>query len=205
MVDIEKIPDLTLVQQVKENACSESFNELTRRHSNLFYKVCQNYIKTLTSLGYCQTDIFEERDVVMFEAVLKFNPDKGAQFSTWLGNYTRYFCLNKINHAKNMPEVGSEEEIEAVFNDTSIQEFVSRQPDVDMEGVFKALDATRDARITSIFRLRYDPDKRKKRTWANIADQLNLTVQTTIQLHKKGLKLLREEIAKQNLDVFQDA
>lgn len=205
MEDILKIPDIELVSRIKENACSDSFNELARRHSNLFYKVCQNYIKTLMSLGYCQTDIFEERDIVLFEAILKFNPDKGAQFSTWLGNYSRFFCLNKITAAKNMPEVGTEEEMEAVFNDTSVKAFENKQPQVNLDGVFKTLDTVRDARMTNIFKLRYDPNQRKKRTWANIANQLGLTVQTTIQLHKKGLKLLQEEIANKQLDVYVDA
>jgi RNA polymerase sigma factor (sigma-70 family) len=205
MEDIKGLPDITLVQRIKENACCESFNELSFRHSNLFYKICQNYIKALTNLGYCQTDIFDEKDVVIFEAILKFNPQKGARFSTWLGNYTRYFCLNKINHAKTMPEIGTEEEMEITFNEASIQEFEGRNPQVDFYTIMQALESAQDNRITDIFKLRYDPDARKKRTWAKIAHQLGLTVQTTIQLHKKGLKLLQEEIATKNLDVFQSS
>lgn len=205
MDDTKALADLQLVQRIRENACSESFNELAGRHSNLFYKVCQSYIKTLTSLGHCPTDIFEERDIVLFEAVQKYNPDKGTQFSTWLGNYTRYFCLNKINESKHMPAVATAEEIEAVFNDKSIKAFESKQPEVDVDNVFAALGAANDPRITAIFKLRYDPFARKKRTWVKIADELRLTVQTTIQLHKKGLLLLRDKIARQHLDVYQDA
>ena len=202
MEETTALSDLQLVQRIKDNACSDSFNELARRHSNLFYKVCQSYIKTLNSLGYCPTDIFEERDMVLFEAVQKFNPEKGTQFSTWLGNYTRYFCLNKINEAKHMPEVASAEEIEAVFNDESIKAFEDQKPEVAMDNVFDALKTTNDPRITAIFKLRYDPFARKKRTWAKIAEELKLTVQTTIQLHKKGLHFLRTQLASESLDIY---
>ncbi len=205
MEDITKLLDIVLVTRIKETACSECFNELAKRHSNLFYKVCQTYIKTLVALGYCPTDIFEERDVVLFESILKFNPDKGAQFSTWLGNYTRFFCLNKITAAKNMPEVGTEEEMEQVFNEKSVDEFENKKQIVDLKSIFKTLHTVRDARITNVFKLRYDPNLRKKRTWANIAAQLKLSVQATINLHKKGIRLLREEIAAKQLDVFVDS
>jgi DNA-directed RNA polymerase sigma subunit (sigma70/sigma32) len=202
MADISELPDITLVNKVKENACSESFNELSRRHSKLFYKICQNYIKVITSFGLSQSDVFEEKDIVIFEAILKFNPDRGALFSTWLGNYTRYFCLNKINAGKKMPEVAGEEEIEAVFNNRSVEDYEGKAPTLDFEVIMNTLSDTQDNRIIDIFRLRYDPDRSKKRTWANIAQQLCLTVQTTIVLHKKGLALLREAIVDKKLDIY---
>lgn len=204
MVQVEVLPDIDLVQRVKDNACSDSFNELSKRHSNLFYKVCQTYAKTIISLGISVTDIFEEKDIVIFEAIRRYNPNKQALFSTWLGNYTRYFCLNKINAAKNMPEVSSEEEIAAVFDHVAIDSYHNQSPNVNLDGIFKVLDSCNDQRVKNIFRLRYDPTRLKKRTWASIANQLKLTVQTTIQLHKKGLKLLRDEIAQEKLEVFQD-
>jgi RNA polymerase sigma factor (sigma-70 family) len=202
--DVTTLPDLDLVRNIKENACSDSFNELSSRHSNLFYKVCQSYIKVLATLGYHPTDIFEEKSLILFEAVSKYDPNRGAMFSTWLGNYARFFCLNKINRAKGIPEAGSEEEMQAVFDTKAVEDYETNQAPVNMEAIFKTLEAAHDTRIINIFRLRYDPNLTKKRTWANIAAQLKLTVQTTIQLHKKGLKLLRDEITKERLDVFQD-
>lgn len=204
--DISKLPDFDLVQNVKENACSDSFNELSSRHSNLFYKVSQNYARIICHLGKrTLRDVFEEKDIVLFEAISKFKPDKGTKFSTWLGSYTRFWCLNQINKHKGMPEIGSEEEMQAIFHAKAIEIYETEcELTVDMSAIFKTLEETDDRRITNIFRLRYDPNLTKKRTWASIAIELDLTVPTTIQLHKKGLKLLREEISNKNLNVFEE-
>lgn len=202
--DVSKLPDEELVLKINSNGCSDSFTELSNRHSKLCYKVLQSYVKVLSSFGYDPTDIFEEKDFIMLGAINRFNPKKGNKFSTWLGNFTRYTCLNKINKAKGLPELASQTEMEAAFNAKSIEAYESADIPVDVGAIFKALEATKDNRITNIFKLRYDPELCKKRTWLQIAKQLSLTVQTTIQLHKKGLKLLREEIANKKLDVYQD-
>jgi RNA polymerase sigma factor (sigma-70 family) len=204
LLNVSTLPDEYLVRQVNEDACSESFTELSKRHSNLCYKILQNYVKVLASFGYDPTDIFEEKDLILLGAINKFNVEKGNKFSTWLGNFTRYTCLNKINKVKGMPELGSASEMEAAFEAKSVEYYESAEAPVDVEAIFKSLENTKDTRITNIFKLRYDPELSKKRTWAQIADKLELTVQTTIQLHKKGLKLLREEITNKKLDVYQD-
>lgn len=207
MVEITSLPDVELVRRVKESACSDSFSELSKRHGNLFYRICQNYIKTLMAVGYSANDIFAERECVIFDAITGFNPDKGVLFSTWLGNFTRYFCLNKINAGKKIPKLGDEEEAEAegIFDNAAVEEFEGRRPEVDLNIVIEALTSVNDPRITNIFRLRYDTSRMKKRTWANIAQSLGLTVQTTMQLHKKGLKIVREQIMNNDLDIFADA
>lgn len=202
--DFTKLPDNVLVQKVKDDACSDSFIELSKRHSDLFYKVCHSYLLTLNSLGIPSTEIFEEKDIVFLNSIRKFDCTKGVLFSTWLGNYTRYFCLNKINKTKKMPEVGDEKEIEFVFNAASIQDFETQKKSLDSNIIYKLLDECGDSRIIDIFKLRYDPMQRKKKTWAKIADELNLSIPTTILLHKKGLKLLREEIETKKIDIFQD-
>jgi RNA polymerase sigma factor (sigma-70 family) len=204
MENVSDLSDLVLVNRVKENACSDSFVELSNRHGNLFYKICQSYIKVLSIVGYHPDDIFEDRDVVIFEAIRKYDPNRGARFSTFLANVTRWFCLNKINKTKGVPENGSEEEMEAAFNDKSVENFENQKPEVDVDAIFRTLSQTKDGRILNLFKLRYDTSLDKKRPWIEIADQLKLSVQATMQLHKKGLKLLREEMASENLNVFRE-
>lgn len=206
MVEIKGLTDVELVKRVKEIACDDSFKELSKRHENLFYKICQNYIKTLTAVGYAATDIFSEKDCVIYDAITRFLPDKGVMFSTWLANFTRYFCLNKINASKKIPRLGDEEEAEAegIFDNAAIEAFENRQPEIDVDTVINALNISGDQRIPNIFKLRYDTDRMKKRTWADIAKTLGLTVQTTMQLHKKGLKIVKEQIVHHDLDIFAD-
>lgn len=204
MEGLKDLPDITLINKVKEEGCSESFNELSRRHSNLYYKICYFYFKTFSLLNCSLKDILEEKDIILFEAILKFDINKKTLFSTWLGNYTRWFCLNKINKVKKMPKIEGEEEITTAFDTKAVQNFETKRPQVNFDKILEILDSTNDTLVTNIFRLRYDPEQRKKRTWAKIASTLNLTIPRTIQLHKKGLKLLKEEIEQKKLDIFQD-
>ncbi len=157
MLDIAKLSDINLIEKVKGDSCSDSFIELSKRHSDLFYKICHNYLLTLNSFGVATTDIFEEKDFVFLNAIKKFDPNKKVLFSTWLGNYTRYFCLNRINKAKKMPELGDEEEIESVFNQTSISQFETPKNSLNSDIVYSLLNGCDDVRVKNIFKLRYDP------------------------------------------------
>ncbi len=205
MFDVKRLSDLELVGRIKELACSDSFNEIANRHSNLFYKVCQSYIPVLLSLGHSREDLFEEKDLVLLESIQKFNPDKGAAFSTWLGNYTRYYCLNKINRRKGMPESSTLEEMESAFDEMSLEKFNYPSENINLQTVFQVLENLSDKRVALVFKLRYENDLPKKRTWAAIAGELNLTISSAIQLHKKGLKLLREEMDGDKFDIFASA
>jgi hypothetical protein len=203
-IDLSNLPDNVLVDKVKKDSCSDSFLELSRRHSNLFYKISNNYIKILASLGMDPKDILEEKDAVLYDAILKYNANhlNKTKFSTWLGNYTRYFCLHKIKKVKKMPEIGDEDAIKQVFESKSIEEYETRQSKINLQGILNKLMNIPDKRIANIFKLRYNPELAQKMTWDAIADQLELTIQTTQFLHKKGIQLLRQEINKKNIEVF---
>lgn len=103
-----------------------------------------------------------------------------------------------------MPEVSSEEEMAAVFEESSLKNFENRASITDLNTVLKTLESLNDQRIINLFKLRYDTNKRKRRTWSEIGKELRVSVQTAIQLHKKGLRLIRMEISDKKLDVFKD-
>lgn len=194
--------DEDLIKNVKDNNCSESFSEICKRHEKLFYKTCHSYIKILNSLGFDKTDIFEERDIVILEAINKYNPDKKCSFSSWVGNYTRYFCLNKINKKEIKTQEVAEEEFADKFDKISMSRFEEVENKVDFDSVFHLLDSSGDNRLSKIFALRYDDSCMKKPSWEKIAAQLNLSVQMTVDLHKKAIKTIRREVKYHNADIF---
>ena len=202
--DLSTISDIVLISNVKNLSDSESYNELSARHSGLFYKVCHRYIKILSSIGVKERDVFEEKDAVLYKAILNYNPDhlSKTKFSTFLGNCARYFCLHKIEKANQMPELDDEDAINHEFESRSLKEYQEKSPKINFNGILNKLTKVPDKRIPNIFRLRYDPGLSRKKTWQSIANELELKISTVQALHKKGIGLLREEIKKDNVEVF---
>jgi len=203
-IDLSGASDDALVEKVKVESCSDSFTELSRRHSNLFYKISNNYVKILSSMGECPQDVMEEKDMVLYKAILKYDKKHYNQikFSSWFGNCTRYFCLHKIKKKRKMPEVNDEETVQRVFEMKSVENYENRPPNVNLQGILSKLMLVPDKRIGNIFKLRYDPELAGKMTWEAIAEQLELTIQTTQHLHKQGIRYLQQEINKKTIEVF---
>lgn len=188
----EQVPrkddDLFLIKKIKKNNCSESFVSLQDRHSNLFYSVCHKFINKLNI-----EEVYQDKDFVFYKAIASFDDKKGAKFSTWLGNYTRYHCLNYIK--KNGKYVNAEDGfVDHFFNQKSYEDYnPDKNTKNDLDHIFNILSNVKDERIVKIFKLRY-LDNDKKLTWKQIAAEFNLTPQTIINLHMKGRKILRKKM-----------
>jgi len=63
------------------------------------------------------------------------------------------------------------------------------------------LSQLKDKRIKKIFQLRYFSDS-KKTTWNNIAKNLNISIQTAINLHDKGVAVLNKKIRSKEFRDF---
>jgi len=185
--------DLILLNKIIKNRCNESFLILKKRHEKLFYSVCNKFTNRLNI-----EEIHRDIDFVFFKSILSFNLEKKAKYSTWLGNFTRYHCLNYIK--KNSKYVsGTEEAITHFFNQKSIEEFEPvEEYKNDISHAFKLLSKMKDKRIHRVFTLRY-LNKGPKLTWKQIAEKFELTPQTIINLHAKGRRLLRQRMKKEKI------
>ena len=193
--------DNTLVRRVKDNGCNDSFVEILSRHEKLYYKICQRYIPVVIAKGLRKDDLLDDRDFVIFRAVLSYKANKKCKFSTWLGNCTKYHCLTFIN--SNSKEVDLEDEtINLYLTDKSKQDFDTECSLKDeRDYVFKILNQLKDKRISKVFKLRYFDrnTKRKKVTWSVIASQIDTSTQTAINLHQRGVNILNKKLTSKEL------
>lgn len=191
--------DLQLVKKIKTSGDNDSFVEVCRRYENVFYKICQKYINALSMSGVNPQDIFDEKNFIIFHCVSTFKPNKNTKLSTWIGNYARYLCLNSIN-ARRFILPSTNEDVQRYIEESQtkndyLSSLNSSQEDYDY--ILNILKQLKDDRIIEIFNHRYCSNK--KIIWSNIAKKMNISTQTAINLHNKGLELIRKKIKSKNI------
>ena len=141
--------DIDLIRKVKKKNCSDSFVEICRRYENAYYKVCQKYKNALIFSGICPDDVFNEKNIVIYNCIKSFKISKKTKFSTWLCNHARFTCLNKINENKNL--IAAETPEIAAFLENSCIKEVPIDLKEEKDFIFSVLDGLKDKRIKAIF------------------------------------------------------
>jgi RNA polymerase sigma factor (sigma-70 family) len=186
--------DIALINEIKGNNCNESLIELSKLYSAVCYDMCNKYSHVLSNLGAEMQDLIDQKDYFVYRAATSFDPDRNVKFSTWLGNFTKYQCLNAINKRKNV----------VLLDDDKLTHFIEKESEErgrsdprelkdTGEYVFNILNKLKDERISRVFNLRYFSGE-KKLTWQKVAKKLDISTQTAINLHEKGRKILKNKL-----------
>ena len=195
--------DTQLAINVQENNCEKSLKKLIEKHSRLCFDILQKFTPVLKSMGYHMDDIFNEKAFLVYKSAIKFKPDKGVKFSTWLGNYTRYHCLTLLS-AKGKQKVFYQEDELIKYNLDKISEIKhaeNAQNENVKEFVTFLLEGIKDKRAKDIYMLRYFSSAGEKMTWKKIAKKVGVSSQTAINIHNRAKKILKNKIkSKDNFD-----
>ena len=187
--------DIELVELVKE-ADSDAFVEVCRRYENIFYKVCQKYVSTLSSKGVNPQDIFEEKNFIIFHCISTYDTGRDTKLGTWIGNYARYLCLNSINARKFILPTTDDDLKKYIEESQANHDYFDTPANLQEEFNYALtiLNEIKDPRIVQIFKYRYlNP---KKMIWTDIAAKIGVSTQTVINLHTRGLMLLKRKLKK---------
>ncbi len=185
--------DTELVKKIQKINCNESLIELIKRHELLFMSVCQKYASVFNLVGVNLEDVINERYFIIFRAATKFNfKIKKMKISSWIGQYARYHCLNTINDKKRSLPI--------IDNLLISKEIATASPEDNkylLDYAFSTLSNFKDDRILKVFKLRYADDQ--KVPWRKVSKAMNMTNQTCINLHNKGINLLKFKFKGKNL------
>jgi RNA polymerase sigma factor (sigma-70 family) len=191
MNNLKLSTDLELISLVKDGN-NDAFDEICERYENIFYKICQRYSVPLSLSGVNVNDIFEDKNYIIYYCSLHFNPSKKTKLSTMIGNYARYLCLNSINERKHLLKLDDEEVKTRIENNQiSSNFFLRNNDDENFKYILNILSQIKDGRITEIFKYRYLDGK--KMIWGQIAKKMGLSTQTAINLHNKGINILKNK------------
>ncbi len=196
--NLTKESDWALVKMVREEASDDAFLEVSRRYQDLFYKVCQRYAAALQYSGIFIQDIFNEKNIIILHCIRTFKRNKKTKLSSWIGNYARYLCLNSINARKFIAPSCDTEVQDKIEEVQAHHDFFVNKKDFkeSRDYVFDLLGQLKDPRIKEIFEYRYFSDKRM--IWKKIARKMNVSLQTTVSLHKRGINLIRNKMQNEN-------
>lgn len=199
---MKDLPDSVLITRVTSEACSEAFAELSRRYENAFYKICHRYTAALIRSGVNPQDVFDEKNIILLNCVKTYDPGKGSKLSTWICNYARYLCLNSMNARKCILSVEDSDLKELIDNSSFSEDFRDKTSQLEDFAFLKnIISQIKDPRIAKIIKMRHLSDG--KREWKHIAEKMNISSQTVINLHERGMKLLRKKfLSKDNSDII---
>ena len=187
--------DQQLINDLQDNAAkSESLNELISRHSGIYIEIVNRYIRE--DFGIVRKDdVIQEKDFNIYRCALKFDPSKKTKFSTYLGNETKWMCLNLYN--RNKKEKNNLEISENIYSllcpDLSeIPNRIDTEMQAEVNSIIKNIP---DKRIKKIFKMRYvEGQKNKVMPWKRIGEKVNLSIQGCINVHNKGIMLIKDKL-----------
>ena len=191
MEDIKGLSDKELVKAVKYGKQSdECLLELVSRHSGIYISMVHNYSPDKSSgLLTARDDLLNDKNYYIYQAALKYDDSKQTKFSTYLGNETRWLCLNLYNKNKNSKEISSDKpDLNYAAHD--LHEVSMKQEILDK--IMSLIQRDPDHRISTIFKMRYiDGDKNKVMPWNKVCESVDLSIQGCINIHNKTIKKIK--------------
>jgi len=185
----DNVSDNYLVERIRISDCEGSLKELIKRHSPLCFKIIKKYSSTFYANNIDIVEASSDKNLIIWNSAKSFISDKNVKFSTWLANQVKYSCLNAINKKAKDRLVTTENEILDILKE--------RAPEEEDSNLFEfannILKQLKDKRIKKIFSMRYSC-LHKKPSWCLIAKQMKISTQTAINLHNRGIKVLRKKI-----------
>lgn len=131
-------------------------------------------------------EIQQEKEFIVYKAARTYKDNRGTKFSSYLGSYVRWYCLNKINKSKDWKHFSDEplETIPDEEKDETIQEYINY--------LINSID---DKRTKRVLELRYFSGS-KLLSWNKIGEMIGgVSGQTCNNLHSKALRLLGARIS----------
>jgi DNA-directed RNA polymerase specialized sigma subunit len=189
----EKMDDLSLIEKIKDHGDSSCFQEIVNRHSGIYLQMVHSYAPRSIAIDNIN-DLLDSKESHIYDAVQNFDETRNIKFSTYLGNHTRWLCLNAANKKTHAQ---LDENFDLEFESSEI---IEKTESDTLNKVFKYIEENEDSRVAKIFKMRYVSvaGKRKLVPWRKIAKEINLSIQGCINIHNSTLKKLKKKFHKSN-------
>lgn len=193
---MNNLSDLEIINEIKKDKnVEENLQNLVERHSGIYLDMVNAYSSN-DNPYIDRSELVKDKEYKIYLAALNFDENRGAKFSTYLGNETKWSCLNTYNKNKRKPVFNSEY-IENMpenpnFNEENMAESLKR----DMfDKVLSIIKQHPDKRVEKIFKMRYIIGTRNKvMAWKDIGSKMKLSIQGCINIHNSAVVHVQQEL-----------
>ena len=190
---VSNLEDLQLVDNIKKDTKTEdSLQELIGRHTGIYLDIVNKYTQNGNTTN--RLDLIDEKDYNIYQAALKYEGDKGTKFPTFLGNETKWICLNKFNKRKKDPQLSIDDVKESDILHPKKEKIKKEDLEIFSEAI-KLSKVHKDKRVEKIFEMRYiTGEKNKVMPWKKISEELNMSIQGCINIHNSAVEKFKIEL-----------
>ena len=190
---VNNLEDLQLVDNIKKNTKTEDcLQELIWRHTGIYLDIVNKYTQNGNTTN--RLDLIDEKDYNIYQAALKYEGDKGTKFPTFLGNETKWICLNKFNKRKKDPQLSIDDVKESDILHPKKEKIKKEDLEIFSEAI-KLSKVHKDKRVEKIFEMRYiTGEKNKVMPWKKISEELNMSIQGCINIHNSAVEKFKIEL-----------
>lgn len=183
--------DKELVLNIQNSSCNDSLKTLIDRHSGLFNNVIQRYIGAFKQKHIYVTDVYNDKDFIIYKAALTYKFDKGMRVSSYIASSVRFYCLRLLKNSRTIP-----------LCDDTLNRLVESGEKQDLDSntkqyIHQVIESFNDPILKKIYRLRFFHDSGKKLTWKTIGKQLNVSGQTVLTKYRQSIRTLKARLEKE--------
>lgn len=185
--------DLSLINKVKSEGDQTSLNQLIERHSGIYLDMVNSVIPNNCDF-LDKNDLLEEKEISIYKAIMNYDENKNTKFSTYLGNETRWRCLNIFNRGSKYKHIDIDnfKEDGNLTQEDSIKDISSKEM---LKKIFNLADQHKDERVKKIIDLRYKVGTgNKTMSWKNVAKILKISIQGCINIHDRFIEETKKEL-----------
>jgi DNA-directed RNA polymerase specialized sigma subunit len=185
--------DIFLIEKVKKEADLNSLNLLIERHSGIYLDMVNSVIPNNCDF-LDKNDIIDDKNISIYKAVMNYDENKNTKFSTYLGNETRWKCLNLFNRGTKYKylDINDFNDDENLSDDEMLNKISSKEI---LDKVYFYANTHKDERVTKIINLRYKiGEGNKTMPWKNISEKVNVSIQGCINIHDRFIEEIKKDL-----------
>ena len=178
---------------MKREADLNSLNLLIERHSGIYLDMVNSVIPNNCDF-LDKNDIIDDKNISIYKAVMNYDENKNTKFSTYLGNETRWKCLNLFNRGTKYKylDINDFNDDENLSDDEMLNKISSKEI---LDKVYLYANNHKDERVTKIINLRYKiGEGNKTMPWKNISEKVNVSIQGCINIHDRFIEEIKKDL-----------
>ncbi len=182
--------DQELINEIKTFGDESSLMEIINRHSGIYHVMVDKFLSGQANTQERQS-LMEDKEFTIYSSVIKFDPDRGAKFPTYLALETKWKCLNILNKKGKSKECSFEE---MIFEPKSSGGFEESERE-EVFSLFKEfVEKQSDKRMKKIFDIRYNGYHNKLTPWKTVSKELGMSIQGAINVHNRCLGEFKKKL-----------